>query len=313
MDFRSPSISDICSFLLHLFQEKNRCPSTIEGYRTAIADTLGNSAQDISNNAEIARLIASFHRDRPKCSRRLPTWDLNVVLTQLTKPPFEPLEGASLKHLTFKTVFLLSLASGKRRSELHAWTLKGLLCLGDWEQVQLSPSPSFLAKNQVAKEGSNAVSPVLIPALKSVQGITESDIHLCPVRALRLYLERTKTLRTGQRLLFVSFQQGHSRDIQCSTISSWIKNTIKLCYAKAGDSITDLSNVKAHDVRAFAASNAFYGGVSMDQIMQACHWKSQNTFTKFHLKDLAGQDQAEGDFHLGAFVAAQRVMAPLQK
>ena len=33
----------------------------------------------------------------------------------------------------------------------------------------------------------------------------------------------------------------------------------------------DLVGVKAHDIRAFAASNAFYGGISMDQIMQACH------------------------------------------
>ena len=70
----------------------------------------------------------------------------------------------------------------------------------------------------------------------------------------------------------------------------------------------DLTGVKAHDVRAFAASKAFYGGVSMDQIMQACHWKSHNTFTKFYLKDLA--DQGEGSYHLGAFVAAQQVMPP---
>ena len=39
-----------------------------------------------------------------------------------------------------------------------------------------------------------------------------------------------------------------------------------------------------HDIRAFAASKAFYGGVSVDQIMQACHWKAHNTFT--NLKDL---------------------------
>ena len=76
----------------------------------------------------------------------------------------------------------------------------------------------------------------------------------------------------------------------------------------------DLLGVKAHDVRAFAASKAFYGCVcvcvSMDQVMQACHWKSHNTFTRFYLKDLTGQDQTEGSYHLGAFVAAQQVMPP---
>ena len=44
---------------------------------------------------------------------------------------------------------------------------------------------------------------------------------------------------------------------------------------------------KAHDVRAFAASKVFQSGVSLEQILSACHWKSHNTFTQFFLKDLA--------------------------
>ena len=72
----------------------------------------------------------------------------------------------------------------------------------------------------------------------------------------------------------------------------------------------ELMGVKAHDVTAFAASKAFYGGASMDQIMQACYWKSHNTFTKFYLKDLSGQDKKEGSYHLGSFVAAQQVVPP---
>ena len=74
----------------------------------------------------------------------------------------------------------------------------------------------------------------------------------------------------------------------------------------------DLLAGKAHDVRAFAASKAFYGGVSTDQILQACHWKSHNTFTSFYLKDLSGQNLKDLSYHLGSFVAAQQVMAPPQ-
>ena len=129
VDFRCPSIGDICNFLWFLFNTKNRCPSTIEGYRTAIADTLGYSVMYISKYADIARLIASFHRDRPKSARTLQKWDLNLVLHQLSMAPFEPLEPASIKFLTWKIVFLLALALGKKRSEIHAWTLDGL-CLG---------------------------------------------------------------------------------------------------------------------------------------------------------------------------------------
>ena len=83
VDFRCLSIGEICNFLWFLFNTKNICPSTIEGYRTAIADTLGNSNMDNSNNADLARLIVSFHRDRPKSARTLPKWDQNLVLHQL--------------------------------------------------------------------------------------------------------------------------------------------------------------------------------------------------------------------------------------
>ena len=193
-------------------------------------------------------------------------------------------------------MFLLALASGKRRSEIHAWTLDGLLCLGDWDQIQLSLSPSFIAKNQLAKEGLQSISSVVIPAFKCSQDSADTDVLLCPVRALQCYLDRTKDSRGGRQLLFISYKLGHSKDIQCSTIPSWIKNTIKFCYIKVDNADMDLVGVKAHDVSTFPASKAFYGGISMDQIMQACHWKSHNTFTR-----------------LGAFIAAQQVMSPSDK
>ena len=62
----------------------------------------------------LTRSPDSFHRDKPKGRRGVPAWNLLLVLHQLTKAPFEPMRKASLKHLTFKTVFLLALGSGKK-------------------------------------------------------------------------------------------------------------------------------------------------------------------------------------------------------
>ena len=126
VDLRSPSIKEIADFLLFLFQERGLQPGTIEGYRTAIADQVGNTRVNISKDENLTRLLDSFHRDKPKGRRGIPSWNLSLVLHQLTKPPFEPLRKASLKHLTFKTVFLLDLGSGKRRSEVHAWVHKNI-------------------------------------------------------------------------------------------------------------------------------------------------------------------------------------------
>ena len=45
-----PSVSQIADFLLYLFKERKLQPSTIEGYRTAIADMAGNDRLNISKN-----------------------------------------------------------------------------------------------------------------------------------------------------------------------------------------------------------------------------------------------------------------------
>ena len=212
VDFRSPSVKQIADFLLHLFQEKNLQPSAIDGYRSAISDKLGISFLNVSKDENLTRLLDSFHRDRPKSRRGIPSWNLSLVLHQLTKPPFEPLRKASLKHLTFKTVFLLALGSGKRRSEIHAWLNKNSRHQADWTKVSLYPSPSFLAKNHLAKEGPECVAPVVIPALApTLDKSLKEDRSLCPVRALRYYLDKTQDLRQDKELVFVSFKKVSQR------------------------------------------------------------------------------------------------------
>ena len=72
------------------------------------------------------------------------------------------MKDTDLKHLTLKPAFLLALASGKRHSEIHTWVANKVSNLGQWEKVALFPSSDFIAKNQLAREGSQSVSPVTI-------------------------------------------------------------------------------------------------------------------------------------------------------
>ena len=306
VDFRTPPVKSVADFLMYLFEERKLQPSTIDGYRSAIADKLGNSTLNIGKDENLTRLLDSFHRDRPKGRRGIPSWNLSLVLHQLTKAPFEPIKEASLKHLTFKAVFLLALGSGKRRSAIHAWQSKNIRHQSDWSKVSLYPSPSFLSKNQLAKEGPDSVAPVVIPALApTLDRSLKSDRSLCPVRALRYYLDRTSDIRQNKELVFVSFKKGFDKDISPATISSWIKQTVILCYELSDQEAHTLHQVKAHDVRAFAASKAFQSRVSLEQILSACHWKSHNTFTQFYLKDVACADSEL--YHLGPVVAAQQI------
>ena len=159
---RASFLKSVADFLMYLFQDRKLQPRTIDGYRSAIADKLGNSPININRDENLTRLLDSFHRDRPKGWREIPSWNLSLVLHQLTKAPFEPIKEASLKHSTFKTVFLLALGSGKRRSKIHAWQNRNIRHQSDWSRVSLYLSPSFLSKNQLAKECPDSVAPVVI-------------------------------------------------------------------------------------------------------------------------------------------------------
>ena len=106
VDFSTPSVKQISDFFMYLYQDLNRCPSTIDGYRTAIVDTLSPAGHHIAQSSDLHRLLSSFHRDRPKSYRNLPKWNLSVVLNELTKAPFEPMKDTDLKHLTLKIAFL---------------------------------------------------------------------------------------------------------------------------------------------------------------------------------------------------------------
>ena len=148
------------------------------------------------------------------------------------------------------------------------------------------------------------MAPVVIPALAPLYKSLTEDKSLCPVRVLRCYLDRTKDLCKGKDLVFVSFWKSFHKDIVPATIS-WIKQAVLLCYQLSDEEAQNLHQVRAHDVRAFAASKAFQGGVSLEQILSACHRKAHNTFTQFYLKDLAWADSEL--YHLGPVVAAKQI------
>ena len=97
-------------------------------------------------------------------------------------------------------------------------------------KVIMSPSSVFLAKNQLGSEGPESVQQATI-----LDSNMPEDRALCPVRALRLYLDRTKQCSSGKHLLFLSLRPNFARDVARSTISHWIMHTIKFCFEGADE------------------------------------------------------------------------------
>jgi hypothetical protein len=65
-------------------------------------------------------------------------WDLGIVLKALQLSPFEPLDLISFKFLTYKCCFLLSLATGRRRSEFRALSVSAELKILQDEAIALT-------------------------------------------------------------------------------------------------------------------------------------------------------------------------------
>ena len=99
------------------------------------------------------------------------------------------------------------------------------------------------------------MAPVVIPALApTLDNSPQEDKTLCPVRALRYYLDTTKDFRKGKDLDFVSSRKSFHKDIVPATITFWIKQTVLLCYQISDEEAQNLHQARAHDVGAFAAS-----------------------------------------------------------
>ena len=150
-------------------------------------------------------------------------------------------------------------------------------------KCNLVPFFRFYSQKPTSKRRFSSLSLVTVPALTTVVDRQfKGDRTLCPVQPLRYYLNRTKDQRGFQSLLYISFFKGNTSVIRPASQSSWLKQTILLCYKQADQQSLDWVQVKTDD-RAFAASKAFYGGVLVDQIMQTCHCKAY-TFTSFFPK-----------------------------
>ena len=75
---------------------------------------------DLSSHFVLRDLLHSFRLERPLSSSRVPPWGLSRVLSFLRGPPFEPLSSCSLRDLSRKVLFLVSLATARRVGELQA-------------------------------------------------------------------------------------------------------------------------------------------------------------------------------------------------
>ena len=303
----SPTHMNLGNFLGHLSRDLKLSASTLRVHRSAISSTIsllgGPSFSDDSLLRSITKGAALNDAKNP---RKSPEWDIFLVLNHLKNYPYEPLRSCSLEHLTLKTVFLISLASARRSSEIHAFSgnpedyafeQNGGICLNFVS--------SFIAKNQIP--GSKSPS-VFIDKLFRKK-TDHSDRLLCPVRALRIYLRRTKEFRSDRKRLFISYNKKYKKDIKKQTIARWLKTVIKAAYQRPERDLIPF-NPRPHDIRAWSASLALANDVTLDDILKAAYWRSTGTFIRHYLKPVAHL-RGDGSSGISSLVVAQRAVSSL--
>ena len=274
------TVVQVVNFLTTIFREGKQT-GTVRNYRSAIAAIHRgfDDGSTVGNNQIIAQLLRGMFQQRPRVKRLPPSWSINEVLFALSAPPYEPIQNATLELLTFKTLFLIAAASARRRGCLHSLTTKPGFIRFDPTGVRLLPDPLFLAKNQ-----SMSFSPgeIFLPSLKGASSIAE-DRFCCPVRALKWYLEKTKAVRTSERLFIIP--RSPYTPAAKDTISKWISNLIKPFATK--DEV-----VRAHDIRGHSTSKAWFSRVPLEDIMRAAAWQTPSSFVSHYLTDTVSSEGA---------------------
>ncbi len=179
-------------------------------------------------------------------------WDqytLSVVLEGLMVAPFEPLESAPEWILTLKVTLLLALTSLKRVGDLQALSV-GKMCMDfvpGLVKVTLRPRPGYVPKVLSASFHSQVVTLHYFHPPPFASGKDERLHMLCPVRALKIYVDRSSVWRHSP-LLLVCFDAGH-RGLATSKhrIYHWVNDAISLAYEVRG--LSSPLSVRAHSTR----------------------------------------------------------------
>ena len=265
---------------------------------------VGFNGKPVGQHRLVSQFMKGARRLLPVTKSLVPSWDLAIVLDSLTKPPFEPLGQVDMKHLSLKTALLMALATAKRVSDIHALSVheECTQFFGGTRRVVVKPRPGFVQKNHLVPN-----TPVTLDAFHPPPFTSEEDerLHcLCPVRALRMFIDRSEASGKSDRLFVSWAPRVAGKPIAKQTLSHWIVEAIQLAYSSAG--VAAPVGLRAHSTRGVATSWALFRGVSIQDVCNAASWASPLTFARFYSLDVTAPQVA----HTVLGVASRRGTDP---
>ena len=259
------------NFFLYCHQTLRRRTPTIYSYRSA----LRRLAVNIFNVNLYSDHFESFLkglrlRDPNKPAPHI-SWCLDKVLEKLLTITSE----SDPKLFTGKCAFILQLAMGCRISELASVSrdprYTKFLPGG---QVNIRPDPKLLEKHTGSllkkhERPDHLDGSLIIHPLFMTDGVTHSS--LCPVTAIRDYMERFTTNDQSRQLFVHHEKRGPSTIAQIRTsVTSIIKTACPHSFPKS------------HDIRKAAASLSLMSCMDFEEIAAKTGWSQSKTFWRHY-------------------------------
>ncbi len=259
--------------------ERRLSPSTLKVYMAAIAANHDPvEGKSVGKHDWVVRFLRGARRLNPPRPPSIPSWDLSLVLRALQQGPFEPLQTVEPKFLSMKTLLLLALASIKRVGDLHPFSVDdSCLQFGPADsQIILRPRPGYVPKVPTTPFRDQVVSLQALPPEEADPALA----LLCPVRALRHYVDRTQSFRTSDQLFVCHGGRQKGKAVSKQRMAHWIVDAITLAYQAQG--VPCPFRLRAHSTRSVASSWALARGASLTDICRAAGWATPNTFARFY-------------------------------
>ena len=266
------SPAQIAEFLLWVAKERKAAYSTLAGYRSALGQVFRlTTGYDPGTCPILSQLMQSFKRTQPTAAKRIPEWDIGLVLSVLNEKGNHN-EKLSLEVLTSKVVFLLALASGDRVGALAALRFPPKFVD---EEMTVCYDSEFVPKSYFVRKNVSRVSPLRVPYLDQ-----QEFVQVCPCVTTEFYLCKTRELRSSvQSSLVIPTSGDRDRPMKSQMIAKHVVKLVRWCYEKLG---VDSPKCRAHDVRKVAASLRALNSESLQEVLGAGSWSSPYTFLKHY-------------------------------
>ncbi len=200
--------------------------------------------------------------------------------------PFGPLTSVGLKELFLKTTVLLAFASAKHIKHLHAFSVDSdCIRFGPGDcSVTLRPRLEYVPKSlSTPFERTETFSPSALATKSSPSQSADAQTAICPVRALRFYIDRSSSFRQSIQLLgaMVGVQRAEAyRNKVCHT-GLW---TLSRRHIQPKVWKCPL-HIRGRSTRAIVPPSVVKMYV-YSRYLLGSQWSSQNTFARFYKLDV---------------------------